>query len=164
MIDGHAIFERMRAAGIRRDVASDRAGSLTTGIWRVMKAAAGKSSGESNIDAAGFNDRITIALIDFQNAIHLGQSKHDSATDRQTSTGEAGSGSASNKRDAELIAFAHDPDNFITVHREHDDVWRILFDDVAIAFVNDQLIRSIQQSFRSDNTFQTLLKRVSNEF
>ena len=129
-----------------------------------MKAAAGECSGQSNIHTAGFNDGVTIALIDFQNAIHLGQSNHDSATDRQTSTGQACSSSARDKRNAELIAFTNDPDNFITVHREHDDVRRILFDNVAIAFVNDPLIRSIQQSFRSDDTFQALLKRVSNEF
>lgn len=164
MIDGHAIFQSMRAAGVRSDVASDRAGSLTAGIWRVMKAAAGECSGQSNIHAAWFNDGITIALIDFQNAIHFGQSNHDAATDGQTTSGEAGSSSARDKRNAKLIAFTNDPDDFITVHREHDDVRRILFDDVAIAFVNDQFIWSIQQSFRSDDTFQTLLKGVRNEF
>ena len=164
MIDGHAIFQSMRAAGIGGDIASDRAGSLAAGIRGIMKAAAGKSSGQSNIDTAWFNDRIPISLIDFQNTIHFGQSNHDSATDGQTSSGQAGSGSARDKRHAELIAFTNDPDDFITIHREHDDVWRILFDDVAIAFVDDQFIRSIQQSFRPNDTFQPLQKCVRNEF
>lgn len=129
-----------------------------------MKAAAGKCSGQSDIHAAGFNDGVAIALIDFQNTIHLGQSNHNSATDGQASSGQTSSGSSRDKRNAKLIAFTNDPDDFITVHREHDDVWRVLFDDVAVAFVNDQLIRSIQQSFSSDDAFQSLLECVRNEF
>ena len=129
-----------------------------------MKATASECSGQSNIYAAWFNDGVTITLIDFQNAIHLGQSNHDSATDGQASSGQTGPCSSCDKRHAKLIAFTNDPDNFVAVHGEHDDVRRILFDDVAIAFVNDQLIWRIQQSFRSDDAFQTLLERVSNEF
>ena len=129
-----------------------------------MKAAAGKCSGQSNIHAAWFNDGVTIALIDFQNTIHFGQSNHDSAADGQASSGQAGSGSASHERHAELIAFTNDPNNFVAVHREYDDVRRILFDDVSIALVNNQLIRSIQQAVWSNDTFQPLQKCVGNEF
>ena len=164
MIDGHAIFQSMRAAGIRRDVASDCTGSLAAGIWSVMKAAAGKCSGQSNIHAAGFNDGVAIALVDFQNTIHLGQSNHDTATDGQASSGQTSSGSSRDKRNAKLIAFTNDPNNFVAVHREYDDVRRILFDDVSIALVNNQLIRSIQQAVWSNDTFQPLQKCVGNEF
>jgi hypothetical protein len=123
-----------------------------------MKTAAGQRSSQSQVDAAGFDDGVSIPQIDFQNAIHLGERNHDATTDRQTASGQTCSSSSRYERNLEAVAFQHDANHFFTVNREHNNVRCVLFNDVSITFVDNQFIRSVEQSIRTDNVSQPLQK------
>ena len=56
VIGRHAVAEAVRAAGVERDVAADRADRLARGIGRVVQAVRCGQRGDGEVDDAGLDD------------------------------------------------------------------------------------------------------------
>ena len=69
VVDGDAVFERVRPAGVGADVAADRAGALAGGVGGVVVAGAGEVAIERGVDDAGLDDRVAVAEIDFEDSL-----------------------------------------------------------------------------------------------
>src|ERR1051326_1493449 len=70
VVDGDAVLERMKPAGVSRDVAADTAGALRGRIGRVMEIGVSGGIGECAIGHAGFDECTAIARVEFENTVH----------------------------------------------------------------------------------------------
>ena len=104
VIDGDAVFERVRPAGVGGDVAADGAGPLARRIRGEMVAVRLQVIGQPEIDDARFDDGVAIAIVDFEDPLHPRQGDHDAAADRQTAAGQAGAGAARQERHVQFVA------------------------------------------------------------
>ena len=136
MVDRDSVLQCVRPAGVCCDISADGAGALAAGIGGVVKSGACQGLCQPHVDAAGFHNRVSVAQIDLQNAIHFGQCDHHTAADRQAATSEAGSGTAGHERDAESLTFPDDAYDFFGNEWKHHHIGRAFFDDVAITFVD----------------------------
>ena len=137
MIDGHAVFQSMRAARVGGDVAADSTRPLTRWIGGIVVASPLQSLGQMHVDEARFNHREAVAHVDFQDLLHSRQSQHHSTADRQTAASQTGAGTAGDEGKLQFIAELDDTDDLLGGRGEHDYVGHLLFDRVAIALVDE---------------------------
>ena len=104
VVDRHAVFERVRPAGVRGDVAADRAGPLARRIGSVVIAGPLELLREVHVDQARLDDGVAIAEIDLENPLHPRERDHHAAADGQAPAGQARAGTARHERDVELVA------------------------------------------------------------
>ncbi len=74
---GEAVFEAVGAAGVFGNVAADAADGLRGGIGRVEIALREDARGDVEIDHAGLDDDAGIGEIDFEDAVHAGETDDD---------------------------------------------------------------------------------------
>ena len=128
----------MRAAGIGGDVAADCASGLAGGIGRVEKAAGFNRVRNMCIDATGFDESATIAVIDRDDAVHAAKADHDTAGDRKNGAAEAGACASRNDGEIMFGAEFDDGGDFLGVFGKNDRVRLHFFQRVGVAFVNDE--------------------------
>ena len=104
VIDGDAVLERVRPAGVGGDVAADGAGPLARRVGGEVVAVRLQVIGQPEVDDARLDDGVAIAIVDFEDALHPRQGDHDAAADRQTAAGQAGAGAARQERHVQLVA------------------------------------------------------------
>ena len=104
MVDGDAVFESVRAAGVGRDVAAYGTGALARGIRGEVVAVRFQMVRKSQIHDARLDQRVSVAQAYLENPFHARQRDHDAAANWEAATRKAGSGSPRQKRDIELIA------------------------------------------------------------
>src|ERR1700733_5890335 len=97
----------MRAAGIWREVAADRASTLARRIGRVMISGPFEPLRQMDIDQAGFDDGVAVAEIDLENPLHPRKCDHDSAADGKAPARQARARAAGDKGEVELVARLH---------------------------------------------------------
>ncbi len=139
MVHRDAVLERVRAAGVGGHVSADRARPLARRVGRVVKAGPFQRLIEPGIDHAGLHDRVAVAKVDLLDRLHPRQNEHQPAANRQAPAGQARARAARHDRNVELIGDSNAPSHFVGRSRERNDVGRVLFDDKAVALVNDQL-------------------------
>ena len=96
MIGGDPVGERMRPAGIIRDIAADGAGGLAARVRRIKKPSLATALVTSSIDHAGFDDGDTVLQIDFQDSIQSRKREDDAALGGNGAAGKAGSRATGN--------------------------------------------------------------------
>ena len=94
MIGGDAVSERVRAAGIFRDVAADGAGFLAGRIGGEMQSGMGDGGAEVGIHDAGLHGGALVFDVNFEDAIHARENCEDAAFARERAAGEACAGAA----------------------------------------------------------------------
>ena len=104
VVDRHAVLERVRPARVGRDVAADRAGGLARRVGRVVEARAGEGPREPDVDDARLDDRVAVAEVDLEDALHPGQADHHPAADGERPAREARPGPARDERHARAVA------------------------------------------------------------
>lgn len=81
MIDRHAVFEGVGPARVGADVAANGAGGLAGGVGGVVQSRSGQGAGQPDVDHAGLDDGVAVAVVDLDNPAHPGQADHDPAAD-----------------------------------------------------------------------------------
>ena len=136
MIDGDSVLERVRAAGVRGDVAADGASALARGIWGVVIAGTGKMAVEVAVDNSGFDDRVGVAKIDFEDFAHAREDDHHATADRHATAGEAGACATRHERHFTADADFHDLSDLGRRPWEDNDRRAVFLDDEGVAFVD----------------------------
>ncbi len=139
MIGGDAVGERMRSAGIFRDVSADGAGLLARRIGREMEPTVRHGNAEVEIHHAGLHRGALVFDVHFEDAVHARKNDHDPALSRERPAGEAGAGTASNERRFVLVRELDDADYVFGAARE-DHALRAGYFDRAIVFVEKQVL------------------------
>ena len=106
VVDGDAVLERVRPAGVGGDVAADGAGALARRVRGEVPAVRLEVVRQPEVDDARLDDGVAVAVIDFEDALHARQRDHHAAADRQTAAGQAGAGPARQERHVQLVADA----------------------------------------------------------
>ena len=70
VVHGHAVHQRVRTAGVLRDVAADGAGLLAGGIGREVQPKVRDVLGELQVHHARLHDRAQVLDVDFEDAVH----------------------------------------------------------------------------------------------
>ncbi len=109
VIGRHSIGERVRTAGIFRDVSADRARFLAGRIGRKIQAQVLDRAGQVQIHDARLNNRAKIGRIDFEDAVHAREDHHDAAVARNGPAGKARASAAAHDWSLEAIGEANDP-------------------------------------------------------
>src|SRR5262245_29229587 len=104
MIYGNAIFERVRAAGIGCDVATDGARPLTRRVRYIVITELLEMIRYVKVDDAGADDGVTIAQIHLVNLLEARESNQHAASHGQTTPRQAGACAARYERKIEFIA------------------------------------------------------------
>ena len=107
-MDGEAVLQAVRAAGVLGHVAADRAHLLARRIRRVEVPVGGHRLRHLEIRHAGLDDDPLGVEIDLEHPVHARERDHDPLGDRQRAAGEAGAGAARDERDAVCRTGAHD--------------------------------------------------------
>ena len=108
VMDGEAVLQTMRAAGILGDVAADRAHLLTRWVGRVVVAVRRDLPGDLEIRDAGLHGHAAIGNVDVEHAIEPGEADDNAAWNRQRSTREPRAVAARDERHTFLGAQTHD--------------------------------------------------------
>jgi hypothetical protein len=108
MVDGEAVLEAVRAAGVLGDVPADRADLLARGVGGVEPAVARDRARDVQVGDAGLDDNALGLEVDLEDPVHPGERDHDAVGDRQRAPREPGAGAARDERDPLAVARAHD--------------------------------------------------------
>ena len=108
VVDGDAVLERVRPAGVRGHVAADRAGPLARRVGGVVIAAALSWRWSGQVDDARLDDGVAVAGVDFEDPLHAREGDHHAAADRQAAAGQARARAARDERHVRARAAAHD--------------------------------------------------------
>ena len=90
-------------------------------------------------------------MVDFNDAFHLRQGDHDSATDRKTAAGKTGSRSPWHKGHFGGMTCLHDGDNLLGRVGKHDDIGLVFLDGETIAFLDEQIAGRGQDAVGADD-------------
>lgn len=153
MIGGDTVGQRMRAAGVFRDVAADSAGFLAGGIGSKIEAVRLGGAGEFEIDDAGLDDGALIFRVKSEDAIHAGEDDHDATGASQCAAGESGAGTTPDNGNVELGGDFDDARNVLCGSRKDDEV-RAAFFDGAVVFVEEKIFRPGKNGERAEEFFE----------
>ena len=156
MVDGDAVLERVRSAGVGGDVAADGAGALAARVRGVVVAVRLQGVGEPDVHDARLDDGVAVADIDFENAFHARQRDHHAAADQHASAGEARSGPAREEAHVEFVARLHDADDLLGAGGEYDHIGLRLGDGEAIALVDGHVRRGGEDIVVADDGLHPL--------
>ena len=94
VIDGDAVHQRVRAAGIFRDIAADSAGFLAGRIGREIQPEMRDVFRELQIDHARLHHRAHVFRVDFEDAVHARENDDKSALGRDRAAAQSGARAA----------------------------------------------------------------------
>src|SRR5262249_49169635 len=126
VVDGDAVLQRVRPAGVGGDVAADGAGALAGRVGGEVVAVRLDVVGEPEVDHARLDDGVAVAVIDLQNASHARQGDQHAAADGQAAAREAGAGAAGQEGDVQLVAGAHHLHHLLGAGGEDDHLGPVL--------------------------------------
>ena len=109
----------MGAAGVRGDVAAERAGELARRVWRIEEAMHRSGIGNGDIGDAGFDPRHAVRLVYRQHPRHARDAEHDGIFERQRAAGQRGAGAARHHLDLVVVAIAEDRAHLFGARRQH---------------------------------------------
>ena len=141
VVDGEAVLEAVRAAGVLGDVASDRADLLRGRIRRVVEAVGRDRARDVEVRDAGLDDDLPALDVDLEDARQARERDDDPFGHRQRAAGETGAGAAGDERDPLLVAQPDDRLHLRGAARERDESRDDAVTGQAVALVRPQLLR-----------------------
>ena len=160
VMNGEAVLEAMRAAGVLGDVAADRAHLLARRIRRVVVAERRDPPGDVEIGDARLHRHPLVRDVDIEDAVEAGQGDHEPAGDRQRAARQTGAVAARDERDPGPRAEPHDRLHFRRGRGQHDRRRRFAQMGQRVALVGQQLERILEDVRVADNPPQFGQKRV----
>ena len=154
VVDGDAVLERVRAAGVCAHVAADGAGALAGRVRGIVKTGAGQVTIERPIDDARLDHGVAIAKVDLVDRLHPREHDHHAAADRRAAAREAGPRPTRHERHAGGHAPLHDLGDFGRRLREHGHLRPVLLQHEGVALVNQQLGLCIEDVLRAHDPAQ----------
>src|SRR4051794_41000470 len=103
MIRRDSVFERMRPAGVLRNVAADGTSALAAGIRSIVEAVLLHCFRQINIDASGLGNEAAVLGINLDYLVHPNGRNNDTAARRGRAAGEPGTCAARNEWDAKPV-------------------------------------------------------------
>ena len=138
VIGGDAVGQRVRAAGVFCDVATDGGRLLAGGIGSEVETGVFDGARDVEIYYAGLNDGALIVEIEFEDAIHAREDEHESAGAGERAARKAGASASAEDGDVVLVREADDFGDFSGSGREGDEIGAAFFDG-AVVFVEDEV-------------------------
>ena len=151
MVGRDAIFQRVWATGVGSHIAADGTGRLAGRVRREEQAPRLYRVGDPGVDAAGFDQRAVIAMVHRKNPVHPRQRDHHSAGDCQHTTAQTRSRATGNDRDIVFRAELDDRDDLFGGLWQGDEIRKILFERISVAFVNEQFLRFRHHAILADD-------------
>ena len=145
VVGRHAVPEAVRAPGVERDVAADRADRLARGVRRVVQPVRRGQCGDREIDDAGFDDGEAGRRVEPQHAVHAVQGDDDAVLDRHGAAREARAAAAGHERHARRMTGAHGLDDLVGRFGEHHGTRPRAVGRQAIGLVGGQRAGARQQ-------------------
>ena len=158
VVDGDAVLERVRAAGVGGDVAADRAGALARRVGGVVEAVRLEVVGQPEVDDARLDDGVAVAIVDFEDPLHPRQAiMTPPPTGRQPPARLVPAPRGTNGTSSSLQSLTI-CDDLLGRGREDDDVGLVLLDGVAVALVDEQFAGRGEDAVGADDGTQTVAK------
>ena len=154
VIGGDSVGERVRAAGIFGDVTADGGRFLAGGIGSEVEPGMLDGACDVEIYDARLDDGALIVEIEFEDAIHTGENKHESARTGERATREAGAGTTAEDWDAVLRGDANDLGDFGGRRGKNDNIGPAFFDG-AVVFVEDEVFGAGENGGLSEDFLQS---------
>ena len=139
VVGGEAVLQAVRAAGVLRDVAADRADLLARRVGRVVVAVRRRRLAHLQVDDAGVEDRALVGRVDLADGAHLRQHDQHAVGVRQRAAGQPGARAAGDERHPGVVAGPHRRGDLPGAAGEDHDRGRHLVVREAVALVRPQL-------------------------
>jgi len=150
MVRRDAVRERVRAAGILGDIAADGTCGLARRVGGVMQPVRRRRTRQRDVHDTGLDDRESFDRVDRQDAREsIEADEHDVV--RQRTTGQASAGAARHERNTVFGEQPNDCYEFIARSRKDAEAWLLRVTGQAIAPVDDELVRTGQDTARADD-------------
>ena len=120
IVDCHAVFQAVRAAGVHPDIAADRAGELRGRVGRVEEAVRRDRFGDGEIGDARLDPRVAVGEVDLEDAVHLAEAEDDRVLLRDRAARQRRAGAARHDVDPAVAAEAHDTRDLVDRARQGD--------------------------------------------
>ncbi len=101
VVDGDAVLEGVRAAGVGDGVAGDGGGFLRAGVGGEVVGGFFNGTREGEVDDAGLDVGEAVAEVDLEDLVHAGEGELDAGGDGDDAAGESGAGAAG--EDGEVV-------------------------------------------------------------
>ena len=138
VVGGEAVLQAVRAAGVLRDVAADRADLLARRVGRVVVAVRRRRPGHVEVDHARLDDGPLVVAAYLQDRPHPGGDHEHPVGVGQRAAGQAGARAAGHERQSLLGAGPHDGGELLGALRDDDQRRRHLVVGQAVALVGPQ--------------------------
>ena len=122
VVGGEPVLEAVRAAGVLRDVAADRAHLLAGRVGRVVQPVRRRRLRDRQVGDARLDDRPPVDRVDLQDLREARQADHHAVGDRQRAAGEPGARPARDERHLVLVAHPHRRRDLLGVAGEQHQV------------------------------------------
>src|SRR5262249_1039423 len=149
VIGGDAVGQRMRTAGVLRDIAADGAGALARRIRRVEVALRLDCQRDIQVDDAWLHDGALVREVDFENPVHAREADGDTAGAGNRAAAQARARAAADDGDLVLAGDLDDRHHVLGRARKHYHL-RTGFVDTAVVFVQQQVLGPLQISARAE--------------
>ena len=120
VVDGEAVLQAVRAAGVLGHVAADRAHLLARRVRRVEEAVRRDSARDVEVRDTGLDDDALGRQVELEDAVHARDRDHDPLRHRQRSARQSCARTARDERQPLAVAEAHDRLHLLRRAREHD--------------------------------------------
>ena len=148
------VLQAVHAAGVFRHVATDRASDLGRGVGRVVQAPRGHRLADRQVAHAGLDPRELVGVIDFQDAVELGQAEQNAALVRQRAARQPGSRPARHDRHLQPVADPHHRLHLLDGFRQDHRQRQLAIGGQAVAFVRTQVFFVVDQGMRRNAVAQ----------
>ena len=146
VVGGHAVFQAMHAAGIFRDIASDRAGDLRRRVGRVVETGMRHRLADGEVGHAGFGHHDAVVEIDLADALEFAEAEQHAVGKWQRATGQRGAGAARHHLDALLKAIFQHFRDLLGGVRQHHDHRRLTVRGQGVGLVGQHLGRAVDDA------------------
>ncbi len=136
-----AVLQAMRAAGVLRDVASDRAHLLARRIRCVEEALCRDGARDVEIRDAGLDDDALTREVDLEDPVHPCERHDDAACHGRRTAGEAGARPARDERDLLAVAGAEYRLHVLRRAGKNDELRNRAVPRQAVALIDAELLR-----------------------
>ena len=158
VVGGHAVLERVRAAGVVGDVAADGARLLAGRIGGVVVAAWGHRVGEVQVDQPRLHHRDLVVVVDLQHAVHAHERDHEAAFRGQAAARQSRARPARHEGQALAAGELDDGGHVRDVGGKDDEVRERPEEREAVGLVDEQLLGIGQHAAGPHDRFQLAAK------
>jgi hypothetical protein len=150
MIDGDAVQQRVRPAGILRNVAADGASFLAGRIGREVQPEMRDMFRQLQVDDARLHHGARVLHIDLEDAVHARECNDETAGLGNRAAAQSGTCATPDHGNVVRRGQAHNLRNLLGVRRKDDGAWSALADS-RVVLVQHHVFRTVKNSVAANN-------------